>query len=242
MSMGRKLRFFGATLSLTLLLGGGTAGAAVTTYQDKLSFDAATVMLGSSHLSDFEDIDVGTGFDSGSGPAGGNFTLSASTFAPGDKPSVQTGLWTSSGIHFLGLDNADRQFSNGDTVSFALSGPVRAFGLYVIAGADVLAGDLRLSTAGGSVANGAIADLSDQQGSFAYFLGVVSDTRISSVTLELGTPGDPSFLFNAAVDEVRLIDAAAVPEPSRLGLLAVGGLVLFAAGRRAARRNNAKEV
>ncbi|MDN3920813.1 PEP-CTERM sorting domain-containing protein [Roseateles violae] len=238
-TMDHKLvRRTGIAALSALALAGGPAGAAVSSYQQQADFDAAVAALGDTHLSDFESIAVATSYAAGSGPAGAHFVLGSSTYAPGDRPTVQTGLWTSSGERFLGLNNGDQQFSNGDTLSFTLSGPVRAFGLYVIVGADVLAGDLRLNTAGGSVSNAGSTTVGDGAGSFAYFLGLVSSSNIASVTLEFGTPGDPSFLFNAAVDDVRLIDAAAVPEPSRLALTGLGGLALLLAARRRA----AKEV
>lgn len=215
----------------------------VSSYQSQASFAAATAGLGSTHLTDFDSTVAGTSFNSGSGPASSNFTLSATTFDPLNTPTVQNQFWTTSGANYLGLDNNDAQFSNGDTLTFTLSGSVRAFGLYVVAGSnDVQPGDLSLSLGGNNVLN-ATADRSDGNGSSAWFLGFKSDTNITSVTLKFGTPGDPQFFFNAAVDDVRLIDASPVPEPSSgafmlLGLAGLGVLAALRKQRRWSRRES----
>ena len=121
----------------------GLAQAAVVTYSTQASFIAAATGLGTQHLSNFDSSPTGTAYADGSGPPGSGFTMTSTTFAPANTPSVQDQFWTTSGTHYLGLDNSDTQFSNGDSLSFALSGSVRAFGLYVIGATnDIQAGDL----------------------------------------------------------------------------------------------------
>ena len=235
---------------LAALLCCGAAQAALVTYSTQSSFSIATAGLGGQHLSNFDRTAVGTAFADGTGPAGSNFTLSSTTAVAANTPSVQNRFWTTSGTRYLGLDNADAQFSNGDTLSFALSGSVRAFGLYVIAATnDIQAGDLVLSVGGVSLLNGTADRIDSASGSSAFFFGFVSDADITSAVLNFGTPGDPVFLFNAAVDDVTLFDKAGiippidpgtVPEPTGLALLGLAGVALTVARLSGSRRKVAQ--
>jgi hypothetical protein len=155
-------------------------------------------------------------------------------------PTVQGLWWTTSGSQYLGLnsDSNAGQFFGGDSLTFTFNGAVRAFGLYVITGSGTLADDLGLSGDGLSVFNVEAPALEDFHGSFAYFLGLVSDTDFSSITLNIG-----EFVLVSAVDDVTLFGAGDnggggdVPEPGTLALI---GLAVLAAG--VARRRQAKSA
>lgn len=203
------------------------ATAAITPFSSRSGFDAATAGL-TQQLTDFESEPAGTSYAAGTGPAGAGFTLSSS--AP-DTLLVADLFWTSSGTHYLGLDNPDTQFLSGDSLTFSFSAPVSAFGLYVIGGADLQAGDVRLSAGGADAFNGASPAIVDAaSGSYVYFIGLVSSAgSFGSATLT-GLPPAGSDFFLIAVDDVLL--AHPVPEPSALALLSAGLLGLGWARRR----------
>nr|WP_315239562.1 PEP-CTERM sorting domain-containing protein [uncultured Albidiferax sp.] len=227
-------------LALGLLCGMGSALAAVAfdTYQTQSGFVAASSIVGSTQTTNFEAVPLNTLYASGTGPGG--FTLSAS--ASGSTPQVRnslsdgTPLWTTSGTQFLGLNNNDAQFLGGDVLNIHFLAPVFGFGLYVITGADTLAGDLALSSAYGTVLNSGVADQTDGNGSYAYYLGMVASASFSDVTL---TFGDGSFFFASAVDDIALVSGVpggggnnTVPEPSTLALLGLAGVLMAAQRRR----------
>jgi len=206
--------------------------AAITGYTTRSGFDAATAGL-TTQTTDFESVAAGTSFATGTGPAGSGFTLSAVTGA--GTPTVADLFWTTSGTHYLGLDNSDTQFFSGDEVTFSFAQPVRAFGLYVIGGSDLQAGDIQLSAGGTDVLSSGSAEQTDGFGSYAYFLGLATDgasPSFASATLKGLAPGGTDF-FLFAVDDVTL--ANPVPEPSTVALLSLGLLGLAASSRRRGR-------
>ena len=138
---------------------------------------------------------------------------------------------TTSGTHYLGLDNPDTAFYLGDSVTIEFGRMVQAVGLYVIAGSDAQAGDLELAVAAGAVANSAMADLLVSDGQ-AFYLGLVeSDPALgfSSATLR-GVPAGGALLAFTADDITSA--ALAVPEPSSAALLLAGLAVLAGVLRR----------
>jgi hypothetical protein len=218
-------------LSLGALLGGGSALAAVTGYQTQAGFLSAA--LGTIQVTNFDAATAGAPY-TGNSPASPSFSLTANSLGP-VTPYVMNTYWTTSGTNYLGLDNSDSQFLSGDSLTFALTGSVRAFGLYVITGVDVQAGDISLTSGTDNVSNSGLADLADSNGSYAYFLGLVSDTDFSSLTLNFG---DGSFPFVAAVDDVILAGTSNggggsnVPEPSVLSLFGLAAILAAASARR----------
>lgn len=223
-------RLRAAALLSALVLGiAGAAQAALVGNTSLTSFNTASAGLGSQTLVDFE-----------SAPPGG-FVVTGTT-AVGQPPSLrhQPGLWNPSGTHFLGVDDAGNldQFSSGDTLTFTFSSALRAFGLYVVAGGDVIEGDLSLMVGSTVLTNGAQGDaLTDGHGSYAYFLGFVAGSAGDAFdTITLKTNRDFFFVFD--VDDLRFTPAGArpsepgngVPEPQALAL------VLLAAAASAAVR------
>jgi hypothetical protein len=200
-----------ASLALSL-----SAQASVSTYQSLSSFQAGTASQGGAHLVDFETpaTSLGTAAFTVSGAVGAGTSLSVSS----------SGLWTSSGAHFLGVidpNNFD-QFFNGDSITFSFAKPVNGFGLYVVTVGDTQAGDLTLSAGAHSVSNGVQSQaITDGHGNYAYFLGLSASTPaagFSSFTLSSSTEG----LYLFEVDDVRYSSLSAVPEPQGLALALVG--------------------
>jgi hypothetical protein len=216
--MPRLATLIGALLaSLALSV---SAQASVSTYQSLSGFQAGTASQGSAHLVDFETptTSLSTAAFTVSGTVGAGTSLSVSS----------SGLWTSSGSHYLGVvdPNNFNQFFNGDSITFSFAKAVHAFGLYVVTGSDTQADDLTLSVGAHSVSNGVQSQaITDGHGNYAYFLGLSATTPaegFSSFTLSSGTAG----LYLFAVDDVRYSSLSAVPEPQGLAL-ALGGLGLL---------------
>jgi hypothetical protein len=198
------------------------AMSAMNGYTDRAAFNAASADR-PVVVTDFESFAVGTVFAPGSGPAGSGFVLeSSASGAFGEDPMVSDAFWATSGVNFLGASNGDSQFFSGDSLTFTFAGPTAGFGLYVIGGSDVLAGDIRLSAGGADVLNVDDASkLSDGNGSFAFFLGLASDNgaTFGSATLTGIDPGNGAF-FVFAVDDV--VVTSPVPEPPMAVMLALG--------------------
>jgi len=210
---------------------GLTAGAqaAVQGHNALGSFTSAIASHQPGPLLDFDTtgLSLNNGFWSVSG-----------TLAAGGTPKVvsNSGLWTTSGTSFLGSADAGNlgQFTSGDALTFALSQPIHAFGLYVITGSDVVPGDITLQAHGQTVSNGPLSQaLSDGHGSYAHFLGLVTDTFDEGFsTVSLTSNGDFFFVF--AADDVRIASLSAVPEPggALLGMLGLSGLAVMSARMR----------
>ena len=210
------------------------ASAALIAFNDEAAFNLAIAGLTAS-TTNFDAVATGTMYPSGTGPTGFTLQLTGPS-AASLTPTVSDQFWTTSGAHYLGLNNPDSALQAGDSLSFTFTAAVRGFGLHVIGTADIGAGDLTLTSGGSTAANGALAGHTDGAGSYAYFLGFVSSdtSTFSSVVLHDLTPADAR-LLNVAIDDVTLAHGVTgptspVPEPATpmlylTGLLAIGALV-----------------
>lgn len=211
-----------AALACAVAMGGG-AQAAVTGYTDKAAFDAAIAGLSDLQVVDFEGVAAGTTFPSGTGTGGLAFGYTIA----GQTVQVASTFGTTSGTNYLGLDNPDTAFNLGDSLTIDFGRTVHAAGLYVIAGADALAGDFELSTLNGVVLNSGVPDtlVSDGRG---FWLGLVESdpTQGFSSAVLRGVPAGSAFLA-FTVDDIHSA-VSAVPEPGTwaLMLLGVGALAL----------------
>jgi hypothetical protein len=247
-SLGRAQS--GAAMAILLAVS-VDAHAGLIGYQNRAAFNLA-IAGWSATSTTFEAEAAGANYGAGAGPAGSGFTLNfTSGSASGLTPTVSDQFWTTSGVNYLGLDNPDSAFEAGDLLSLNFVSGMHAFGLYVIGTRDIGAGDITLAAGAASVANGPVAELQDGSGSFAFFLGLVSNdaSTFSSVTLNILTPGDPR-LLGVAVDDIVLArddggnvnPGTGVPEPGTL-VLSVAGMLAFGAlaRRRAVRSIDNKE-
>ncbi|MBS0372262.1 MAG: hypothetical protein JSS57_24020 [Proteobacteria bacterium] len=229
--VSRVLR--GAALAMAVGIS-APALAALATYQAQGNFNAAIAGL-TATTTDFDGIAPGTSYPPGSGPAGSGFTvgLTAGSASSGfNLPTVGSVFWTTSGTHYLGLDNPDTAFESGDALVFSFLSPVQGFGLYVVGGRDLLdiqAGAVTLTVDGATLAISSIDYLASGNGDYAFFLGFATDdgSTFSSATL---TVGDGSGVIPVTVDDVTLArtpdNGTPLPEP--------GGLLLVSTAMAAA--------
>ncbi|MBI2750911.1 MAG: PEP-CTERM sorting domain-containing protein [Burkholderiales bacterium] len=234
----RTLRRLSVAAAMGLLALPGHA--TIIGYQSLSAFDTA-ITGWSISATDFDGLVPGTTYATGTGPAGSGFTLTLGGGSDGvNLPAVGTGLWTTSGTNYLGLDNFDTALEAGDTLTFNFSTAQHAFGLFVIGSRDVQAGDMRLTVGADSVVNGATPFLTNGVTDFAYFIGLVSDAgTFSSVTLDYATLGIGSLLPIAVDDVVLALNDGnggnnSVPEPGTLALMAFGLLVVGLRARKQA--------
>lgn len=225
-----RMRIYAALAILPLLLSTGHAMAGVLAYQSQSAFNAA--LAGKSfNVSNFDAIAANTSYSSGTGPAGSGFSLTLGGPDAGSAlPAVANQFWTTSGSNYLGLNNSDTALEAGDTLTFNFATPVRGFGLYVIGDSDLGAGDVGLTANGVQVATGTTADMTDGNGSFAFFIGLASDdaSLLSSITLNVLDPSNTRFLA-ISLDDVALVSdqgGTGVPEPAAIPLLALGAVVM----------------
>jgi len=146
--------------------------ASATPITDPATFMSAISGLpGTASTLDFETPSAGTTI-----PNGGSIGGIAFTSSIGLDMIVSTGFATTSGSNYLGVDDlADEVFlPPTDLWEMSFAAPVRAIGLYIITSPDgLLAGDIRLETAAGIVANSATEYSTLSDGGRVYFLGLV---------------------------------------------------------------------
>ena len=225
----------GAATALTLCLwGAAPAQAALSSFTSKAAFDAALASLSQVQSVDFDSVAAGTDFASGTGTGG--LTFSYAIAGPSTLRVSDTFL-TTSGTHYLGLNNSDTAFYLGDSFTINFNRTVHAVGLYLIAGSDAQAGDMQLSVATGSVFNAAAPDTLLADGGRAFYLGLVESnvgSGFMSATITMAAIPN-AFLAVTADDITSAVNVGGVvPEPGTWGLM-LGGLSALAALRRRAR-------
>ncbi|MFC1706710.1 LamG domain-containing protein [Planctomycetota bacterium] len=188
---------------LLLVLGSDVRAAPVTdTYTDRAAFDAAAAgEVYKEHLLDLEAVATGTVICSGNDVDGVTFTYSIATGSI--KLAVATSLQTTSGTHYLGLDEEDvqdQQAQHGDELDLSFSRTIRGLGMYFIAGDPLVDGDIRLVTPKGTAESIATPQLTLGDGSGVYFVGLISDQGFKTAEIRYGDPQPVAFLFN--VDDI----------------------------------------
>jgi len=194
------------------------AQAAPTGYMTKASFDAAIASFADVQTVTFETSAAGDTFPSGTGTGGLTFVYA---IAGPSTLQVANTFGTTSGVNYLGLDNPDTAFYLGDSFTIDFNRTVHAVGLYVIAGSDAQAGDVKLTAGGGSVFNSALADVLVSDGQ-AFYLGLVeSDPGLGFTSATVQMVFTPGAFLAVTVDDITSA-VVAVPEPETWALLVAG--------------------
>ena len=216
------------------ILAAATAHATTVVYTDKSTYDAATAAFHAVQTETFDGVAENTQYASGTGPLPLTFTYSI----PGFLLTVGSGFPTTSGVNFLGLNNAtltfgDKAFNFGDIFTINFGRTVNAVGLYLVAGDDAMPGDFELSTSGGVVHNSG-SPLVISPGNNAFFLGLVDPTTgFTSATVRGLVPQDAPGAYLAFTADDITSAVGAVPEPGAAALMLAGlGLLAACAARR----------
>ncbi|PRC92978.1 PEP-CTERM sorting domain-containing protein [Solimicrobium silvestre] len=236
LNLKKTLQSTASTCLLPLLFVCAQAHAGLIGYQGQTAFNAAITGM-STNTTDFESITAGTMYAPNTGPAGSGFTLVLTgPDAPQYAPTVSNQFWTTSGVNYLGLNNPDSALEVGDSMTFNFSSPVSGFGLFVIGSSDVGPGDISLTSGATTVSNGAVADITDGNGDYAYYIGLATNdlSTFSSVTIS-DLNGLSDRLLPIDMDDVTLASnqsgqggsgGPTVPEPSSLALFLTGAVLL----------------
>ena len=210
-------RAFASLVFVSALVIGETASAGlITTFGSRAGFDAA---FPGANIEDWDGFAAGTTFPNGSTVDGITYNSSA-----GDAVVTDIFLITTNPN---GLGRTPIQFFGGvDTITFTFTNSILAFGIDINTFATG-SGAYRATTNLGDIALSSFDPFPGS--STGQFVGFLSDTLISSVTID-----SPSG-FTYTLDTMRSVPVA-VPEPASLGLMGLGlaGLAIVTRRRRKA--------
>lgn len=200
------------------------AAAQITPFVDEASFRSA-VPNGSSLVPvDFEAEAPGRVI--GSGDTVGGVTFTHAIAGGAIDLAVGAGLPTTSGAHFLGLDQPDlqdRQIQHGDEFDLAFP-PSTALGLTIVSGDPLVADDVLLVTGQGTAGNAPMPAGTTSDGGLIYFVGLVAETPFETASIRYGHPDEAvAFLYTA--DDLLLAQAGVteIPTLGSWGLAALAG-------------------
>jgi hypothetical protein len=181
------------------------------------SFDTAAGALGPIHLLNFESSPVGS-FSTLTPAPGVTLTTASGSARIANSASTVGGYnTTSGGSRFVRFDMA----AGSTSVTFTFATPVDAFGGYFTGVGDIVPTGTHVTFNDGSSQNFTVPG--NMMGG-AFFWGFTDPGKsISSITVSATSPDV------IGLDDVRFVPfvaPAAVPEPSTLALLSLGGLGL----------------
>lgn len=199
------------------------AAAQVTPFVDEASFRSA--VSGSSSLVpiDFEGEAPGRVIASGDVVDGVTFThaIAGGTI----DLAVGSGLPTTSGANFLGLDQPelqDRQIQHGDELDLAFP-PSTALGLTIVSGDPLVADDVLLVTGQGTAGNAPMPAGTTSDGGLVYFVGLVAERPFETASIRYGPPDEAvAFLYTADDLLLAQADVTEIPTLGTWGLAALG--------------------
>ncbi len=200
------------------------AAAQTTPFVDEASFRSA-VPNGSSLVPiDFEGEAPGRVIASGDTVDGVTFTHAIAGGAI--DLAVGSGLPTTSGANFLGLDQPDlqdRQIQHGDEFDLAFP-PSTALGLTLVSGDPLVADDVLLVTDQGTAGNAPVAAGTTSDGGLVYFVGLVAETPFETASIRYGHP-DQAVAFLYTADDLLVAQAGVteIPTLGTWGLAALAG-------------------
>ena len=185
------------------------------------SFDAAAGLLGTSNLIDFESMAFGIYTDFSPVPgvnvAMTNQTTSFNTISA-DFDAANGYNTTPGGEKFLLLFPEDTTLANKATFSF--DAPIQAFGAY-FTGIGSQPGSLTVRFNDGS--DQSLPITGDPSGGVRFFGFTDAGASITQITLD-NEPVNGVLNDAVGVDDIRFVNAAAVPEPSSLVLAGIATL------------------
>jgi len=122
-------------------------------------------------------------------------------------PPIQDPIYGYEAVNVEAQARESTSLMNWTKRLLALRGGTRAFGLRVISGDPLLAGDVRLVTAQGEAANSSTLETTLPDGGFVYFVGLIAPSPLAQVNVRYGAGSTGAAFFN--VDDVTLVPAPA---------------------------------